>query len=399
MAERIKALVERELLVWSRKTAHLSVEAAAQAAHVSIEKIEAWEAGSDGPSIPELKKLANAYKRPLSVFFLAKPPADFGALKDFRRLQGVGAQEYSRELAFEVRSAQERRQVAVELNSELGEELPLWDIRATLQDDPEAVAAKLREHLSIATEQQSRWRDPSKAFRAWREAIEGKGVLVSVLGGAHHGVPLTEVRGFAIAERPLPMIVVNGRDRTNGRIFTLMHELAHIVAGVSAIENEIEPGAHLPAPDRVIETFCNRVAAATLMPAASLRAERLTARKGSRSTWDDLEIDFLAQRYSVSREAMLVRLADLGLASPEFAQARRRRYATEYEVLEDEVGGGFVPPARQTVAFLGGGFARLVLQAYHDRVVTLSTASGYLGTQAKNLAKIEAIAFGAVGSR
>lgn len=398
MTERTKAMVEKELLVWARKTASLTVEAASAAAHIPAEKIVAWERGDGGPSIPELKKLANAYRRPLSVFFLPEPPQDFQALRDFRRLADAGQQVYSRELAFEVRAAQERRAVAAELAEALGDEVATWDIDASPRDNPEQVAQVIRERLGVTVAQQSRWGEPGKAFRAWRDAIEANGVLVSVLGGAHHQVPVAEVRGFALAERPLPMIVVNGKDRGNGRVFTLMHELAHVVLGVSAIENEIEPGALMPPPIRSIETFCNKVAAAVLMPKAAVLAEPLAAAKNAHSVWDEAEIVALARRYSVSREALLVRLAVLSLADPEFVEARRQVYARQYQDLdaeEVEAGNGFAPYATQVVSHIGRGFARLVIQAYHSRAVTLSTASGYLGTQAKYVGNIERLAFGA----
>jgi len=395
MAERTKALVEKELLQWARKTASLPLEDAARVAHVPLEKLEAWENGDDSPSIPELKKLATAYKRPLSVFFLPEPPTDFQPLHDFRRLPEIGEQEYSRALAFEIRAAQERRAVAVDLLDRV-DDMPVWDIDATVRDDPEELAERIRKKLNVPMAKQSRWGDPAKAFRAWRDAIEDSGVLVSVLGGAHHKVPLTEVRGFALAERPLPMIVVNGKDRTNGRIFTLMHELAHVALGVSAIENEVEPGNHMPAPVRKIETFCNKVAAAVLMPRTNLRNEHLAAGKTAASEWSDAEIAALAQRYCVSREALLVRLSALRLADNDFVQQRRRVFAKEYEDLDDgaDAGGGYVPYPTQVITHIGRSFARLVLQGYYNQSLTLSTASGYLGTQAKNVSSLERLAFG-----
>lgn len=400
MAERTKALVEKELLQWARASAALSLEAASKAAHVPLEKIEAWERGEDGPSIPELKKLAGAYKRPLSVFFLPEPPKDFQALRDFRRLTDLFEPEYSRALAYEIRAAQERRAVAIDLLDRVDDAPPAWTIDAKVGDDPETVAERIRNRLNIPMTVQSRWSDPAKAFRAWRDAIEASGVLVSVLGGAHHGVPLKEVRGFALAERPLPMIVVNGKDRTNGKIFTLMHELAHVALGVSAIENEVEPGNQMPAPVRTIETFCNKVAAAVLMPRTSLLNEPLLAGKTATSTWNDAEIGALAQRYCVSREALLIRLSSLRLVADDFVRDRRRAYAKEYAEIDDDAdtSGGFAPYPTQVISHLGRAFARLVLQSYHNQSLTLSTASGYLGTQAKHVGSLEKLAFNVGGN-
>lgn len=395
MAKRIKALVEPSLLVWARETASLPLDEAARAIGVPVEQLEAWEKGEGEPSIPQLKKAANAYKRPLPVFFLPEPPTEFQPLRDFRRLPEAGQRPYSSKLAFEVRAAQERRAIALDVIASLAEQPPTFGIEATVRDNPEIIAGRVRERLGVTLEQQSRWGEPDKAFKAWREAVEAAGVLVFALSGAHHQVPLSEVRGFAIAERPLPAVVVNSRDRTNGRIFTLLHELGHVVLGTSAIENDFEPPVNLPAPDRAIETFCNRFAAAVLMPRDALLAESLVVSKAGRGTeWTDAEIGALARRYCVSREAMLVRLVELGRADRAFYHAKRAEYAKQYEEIEDDSeGGGFAPYQYQVLSHVGRSFARLVLQGYYQNRLTLSTVSGYLGTQAKHVPNIERAAF------
>lgn len=209
-------------------------------------------------------------------------------------------------------------------------------------------------------------------------------------------MPLHEVRGFAIAEQPLPVIVVNGKDRTNGRIFTLLHELGHIVLGLSAIENDFEPPPTLPAPDRAIETFCNRLAAAVLMPRDALLAEPLVVARAAKDDhdWSDAEIAALARRYCVSREAMLIRLVELGRADRDLYLAKRAEFVKQYEALEDEAESSGHPPYHyQVLSHVGRGFARLVLQGYYQNRLTLSTVSGYLGTQAKHVPKIERAAF------
>ena len=397
MATRIPALVEPTLLKWARERASLSTADAAHKIGVELQRLEAWESGQEGLSIPQLKKLADVYKRPLSVFFLPEPPRDFQALKDLRRLQVVPGQ-MSRELTYEIRAAQERRLVAVELADEFGDALEDFGIAATLTENPEVVAQRVRELLRITVQQQAQWKTHDQTFRGWRDMLEASGVLVSVLGGAHHKVPIDEVRGFAIAERPFPMIVVNGQDKGYGRVFTLLHELPHIILGEGVLEDDIEPGNNLPPASRMTETFCNRLAAAILMPREALLAEMIVAPKASASIYSDAELSALATRYGVSREAMLVRLAELNRVSQAFVQAKRaelaRLYAAQRKIEDEEISSGFPPPTTQLVYHVGRGYVRLVLQAYHSRRLTLSAASGYLGAQAKLIPKIERATFG-----
>lgn len=396
---RIKALVEPHILVWARTSASMSLQEAARSIGVGEEKLEAWEAGIDAPSIPQLKKLANSYKRPMSVMFLSEPPRDFMPLKDFRHLPDIDGRVLSPKLAFEIRAAQERRQIALEILEELDERPPPFLVDAQLDDDPEAIASLLRSRLGVELSVQHRWRDPNKAFRSWRDAIEGAGVLVFALSGAHHQIPLAEVRGFAIADKPLPVVVVNGQDGQHGRIFTLMHELAHIALGLSAIENSFEPGDRLPPAERAIEAFCNKVAAATLMPKSAIASQDIVQRKpAGAAAWTDDEIEELAKRFSVSREALVIRLGQLGRASSYFVQAKRTEYRRYYtELVESDVGVGRGPPPHiQLLSHIGRRFARLVFQGYYEQRLSLNSVSAYLGTQAKHVAKVEQAAFSGV---
>lgn len=172
MAKRIKALVEPSLLVWARETASFPLEEAAKAIGVPAKQLESWERGEGEPSIPQLKKVANAYKRPLPIFFLPEPPTEFQPLRDFRRLPEIGERPYSEKLAFEVRAAQERRAIALDVVASLEEEPPELGIQASARDNPEVIAKRVRERLGITLERQSRWGEPDKAFKAWREALE-----------------------------------------------------------------------------------------------------------------------------------------------------------------------------------------------------------------------------------
>jgi Zn-dependent peptidase ImmA (M78 family) len=269
-------------------------------------------------------------------------------------------------------------------------------LTARVNENPESVGARIRERLGITLAKQYRWGDTAKAFRAWRDAIEAAGVLVSVIGGAHHQIEIDEMRGFAIAEQPLPMIVVNGKD--GGRIFTLLHELGHVLLGQSVIENAMEPGDVIPAPDRAMERFCNQVAAAALMPRDDLLDERLvTAKTPLRSEWSDQEIEALARRYGVSRDALLVRLVELRQITNAFYQTKRAQYARIREEEPEETQTGFAPYRYQVLGYIGRGFARLILQGYHNNQLTLSAVSGYLGIQAKHVSPVERAAFALPG--
>ncbi len=124
MATRIKALVKPEILVWARNSAGFNLSEAAAKIDVAEEKLAGWEAGEDAPSIPQLRSIAAAYKRPLAVFYLQTVPTDFQVLRDLRRLPGSGLRRLSPALMLEVRRAIQRRELALEPDGRSWSEVP-----------------------------------------------------------------------------------------------------------------------------------------------------------------------------------------------------------------------------------------------------------------------------------
>ena len=87
MSRSIPALVRPALLVWAREKAGWRPEEAAAKLRTQVERLREWERGAERPSIAQLRKLGELYKRPLAVFFLPEPPRDFDPQREFRRLR------------------------------------------------------------------------------------------------------------------------------------------------------------------------------------------------------------------------------------------------------------------------------------------------------------------------
>ena len=77
MPRSIPAQIHPELLVWARTTAGLTQEAVAKKVQIKPQLLQDWESGAANPSIAQLRKLGEIYKRPLAVFFLSQPPKGF----------------------------------------------------------------------------------------------------------------------------------------------------------------------------------------------------------------------------------------------------------------------------------------------------------------------------------
>ena len=64
---RTEALANPTVLEWARRTAELEAEDARRKAGVKPERHEGWESGERRPTITEICKLADIYKRPLGA--------------------------------------------------------------------------------------------------------------------------------------------------------------------------------------------------------------------------------------------------------------------------------------------------------------------------------------------
>lgn len=74
------------------------------------------------------------------------------------------------------------------------------------------------------------------------------------------------MRSFSIGEHPLAAISLNVSEFPGGRLFTLMHELVHILLRQSALCDLEDEPVELDPEDRRLEWFCNSVGASRLMP-------------------------------------------------------------------------------------------------------------------------------------
>ena len=137
----------------------MDLEQAAHKAAVKEEKLQAWEEGTEQPTIKQLRTLGEVYRRPLAVFFLPETPRDFQvqSLKDFRRLAQGAAGGFSPALRFEIRRGLFRREVALELFQNIGTTPPPFQLLADLNEDPEVVGARLRGALGITLDRQRQW--------------------------------------------------------------------------------------------------------------------------------------------------------------------------------------------------------------------------------------------------
>jgi Zn-dependent peptidase ImmA (M78 family) len=382
-----RADIDPSLLRWARESIGYSIEDAATKLKLrgGAEQLEAWEVGEGGPTVAQLRKAAQIYRRPLAVFFLPEPPRDFQAMHDFRRVPGAEAGRWSPNLHSAVIRAGEQREALRELAEVLGDDLsPVPEVKVS--DDADAVASSIRELIGVPLEDQVGWGRPDVALRTWIAAVEATGVLVLQA----QKIAVDEMRGFTLSDDSAAVIVLNGGDSRRGRIFTLIHEFVHVVLRSSGVCDLFPIESPQSDADQT-EVFCNKVAASVLLPREEFLADRLIANREGED-WDDLLLKQLQDRYSVSREVILRRLLTLGKTTFRFYQEKRQEFIEEYKALKEKKKAARkprVPFYRLKVRDLGRPYVELALDAYHGRVISTSEAADYLDVPVKGIERIE----------
>jgi Zn-dependent peptidase ImmA (M78 family)/DNA-binding XRE family transcriptional regulator len=391
MAKSTPALVETSVLEWARVSAGYTVDEAAGKLRTKPKTIENWESGDKRPSIGQVRYMATVYKRPFHFFFLERPPADPPIPHDFRRLPAEGMARYEPALRFQVRDAYERRQLALDLSGELNETPERLMLKTSLQTDAEAVGQQIRAFLGIQTADQKRARQPGANYRLWRSRIEAKDILVFQIPN----LTTKQMLGLSLSFDELPVIAVNRKLTHNGRVFTLLHEFAHLMLGESGICDLSED--HLDSPQaQQTEIFANKVAAATLLPQADFLAEPIVSARGQgQHEWSNDELQALASIYGTSEETVLRRFLTLGLTSPVFYQRKRVEYLARYAKLEqqqrEEAANDDFKRSRpqEVLSDYGRHFTRLVLMNYAQDRISLTDASSFLRVKAPMVEKVE----------
>jgi Zn-dependent peptidase ImmA (M78 family)/DNA-binding XRE family transcriptional regulator len=292
--------VSGSVLIWAREFRGLSPDEAADAIGIARADLDDLEGGKTRPSLTRFEKIATVYKLPLATLFRRTPPPAPPKLADYRTFEGAPPQD-----SFEFRVALSNvRSLQATLRVIQSDDENFSAARLRQRDiarDPFEEGEAERHAIGVTVDTQLRW-NAADGFRRWRAVIERLGISVYL-----QKFGLNDCRGCALLEDGImPAILINKADESdNARAFTLVHEYAHLLVrrpGISDL-NRRNP----------TEVWCNRFAAAFLMPIAGLRRV-LPIWPDVAQQWDDDTIREAARELKVSAQALAIRLEELGKA-------------------------------------------------------------------------------------
>lgn len=262
-----------EVFRWARERAGLEPEAASRALGIVAASLSAIERGDKEPTRATLAKMAKVYHRPLLTFYLAEPPRTGDRGQDFRTVVADRSVEAEAGIDALVRDLRARQGLVRSVLEEDEDARPLAFVGSARMDQGvPALSASIEQMLGLTHAQYRSQPDVESAFSLLRQRVEAAGVFVLLVGnlGSHHSaIPVEAFRGFAIADRMAPFIVINDGDAKAAWSFTMLHELAHLWLGATGVSGG-------GVSDMKIERFCNDVAAEFLLPGSDVRSIQVT---------------------------------------------------------------------------------------------------------------------------
>lgn len=367
------------VLAWARHQAGLSVAQVAERLKKDPAVIESWERGDSAPTYVQLETLAyKVFRRPVAVFFFPEPPDEPAPERSFRTLPAPEANDLSADTRYKIREARAFQLSLYELNGDTNpaERKIFEDVRVTAREPAPRVAAEVRSYLGLEVETRSAWPTVAEWFKECRRRVEDAGVYVF-----KSTFKQRELSGFCLYDSRFPVIYINNSTAATRQLFTLFHELAHILlstSGVTKLHDEYIDS--LDGEEKRIEVFCNRFAAEVLVPEKDFQV-----RTNELPVDSDL-INDLARLYKASRETVLRRFLDLGHVSSESYEEMAEYWNREYEGRTGGSGGNYYAT---TASYLGDKYLGLAFGRYYQGAISEQRLAEMLGVKARNIPDLE----------
>lgn len=329
MGKKNIAFVNKDMLIWARGETIFKTpeDLENRFPQFSAEKIKAWESGEDLPSVTEAKELAAKYKLPFACFFMPKCPEKKPkkSYVDRRTFWGSDYSMMSYELWSEIERIKSDRDILLSYwdGEENYDSLPI----VTNIDDIKTIGLGIKQYLNIPLSFNKKKEYGGNPFNYFRKKLEEKGIIVAQLSG----VELFEMKGLSIYEDNFPIVAVNNRDYERSKVFSLFHEVAHLIRRSSSLclinddqRNDAE------------EKLCDSIAAEILMPTN----EFLNVVKGIAKTRENINsyvLQAIADKFGVSTVAVFRRLYDLGEIDKDFYVSRLKEINNDFQKVVDKV--------------------------------------------------------------
>lgn len=376
MAKHING-INPDILKWARERSGYTVEAIAAFLKKGASIINDWESGERALTYVQLETLADKYKRPIAIFFFPEPPEEPNIAENLA-LRSSDNTPLEPRIYILLREAYARQLSLMELNAGMNpaETKIFRDLQAQYDDSATALAQETRAYLNVDVPTQTSWNTAARALENWRDCIEEAGIFIF-----KEAFQDDSVDGFCLIHDEFPVIYLNNSRPSVRQIFSLFHELGHLLLG----ENDITRG--ISRKRGKVERFCDEFAAEFLVPSDDLET-RLNF-----SVYDDDTIETLANYYKVSRLVILLKLVNQGIFTRENYWQKINQWTKEHEhriekkTDDKKQSGGSYYNTRAT--YLGYRFMELAFGKYRDGHCSVEQLAEHLNVKVKHLPQLE----------
>ncbi|HIU57249.1 MAG TPA: ImmA/IrrE family metallo-endopeptidase [Candidatus Ornithomonoglobus merdipullorum] len=292
--------ISPDILKWIASNADLTQAAA--------DTLDVWINGTKKPTFNQIEQMSRNTGMPLAYFFLKDPPKENIALVEYRTIDSAELTKPSRDL---INTIHDMEEIQYWMREHLVSEgySPLDYVgKFSHETDHMRFAGSVRELLNIDDSWTMTLRSSDKAFNRLKNAISTKGTIVMMSGivgsNTHRSLNIDEFRAFSFVDKYAPLIFINSNDSVSGRLFSLLHEFAHICIGENSLFND---RYHSGSKRRKSETICNAVAAEILVPQAYFTDEW---RRSIADNTAEKAIEDCARKFSCSTAVIARRAYD-----------------------------------------------------------------------------------------
>lgn len=387
--------IKPDVLKWTIESSGWDNDELAKKLNVSVRTLENWKTQNLGIEIKKLEKLSEYVKRPLAIFFLKTPPQE-SELTDYRKLPKDKTIKLTRTTITSIRNARYHQSVAQELMKIQGiDPKPKINAKITLQSSPEESAKTERKKLGFESEEILLSKEAKKSVRDFYNVLRRKieSLNIFVFQGS---MAIQEVRGLTLSEKFPRVIVINSKDVVQAKIFSLLHEYGHVLLRKDGmcIPQAMYTKNNSNGDVQIIENWCNRFAAAVLMPQKEFLEEYNKLEEKEKDVRKI--INSLSNKFRASKQATIIRITTL---------TKNNVSSQEYQHILDELKDETTKnkPKKKTkggpsaidicISQKGRKFVSLVIESKRSKNINNSDVIDYLHLNLKHMKKLQEKAY------
>ena len=355
---------------------------------IKSNKLDRWLNTQDVlfPTINQAKSIANCLHIPFAGFYMNPEHVKLKSIpsvKNYRTLYG-GVELDDSAINIAMMDLLRERDFLLESSKENDISLPIFNLSIALRDDPTLWAKSIRELFDIQLDVQYKCTSSRKFYLYLREKIEAAGIFVHCFTD----VPMEMARALAIYDKDMPIIGLNDEDRPPAKSFSMIHELVHIFKRESSLCNDMRS-------IRSEEVFCNAVAGELLVPKAAL--ESTIKFKEMHKPYNKQDIEYLANKFSVSKEVIIRRLLDTGHINDTVYDTYADEFRRDVELQKEErkiakqEGRSLPGPkkvvSREAIDRTSAAVCKVLCHGYGNEIYSKQDIARHLGISQKHVNK------------